>query len=70
MIVYNVTRKLCITLLCDVINAKLNDIKNAKYEGVSKSSCTNAISFFMAQDTIPNICHMLNQYVSSLSAKF
>ena len=35
LIVLNVTRKWCMTLLCDVKNAKLNDVKTAKWNDVS-----------------------------------
>ena len=41
-----------------------------KYEGVSKSSCTNVISFQWHKIPYKNICHMLNRYVSSSGAKF
>ena len=40
------------------------------YEGVSKSSCTNAITFKWYKIPYQTFFHVLYRYVSSLDAKF
>ena len=40
------------------------------YEGVSKSSCTNAITFYWYQIPYQTFFHVLNRYISSSGAKF
>ena len=40
------------------------------YEGVSKSSCTNAITFYWYKIPYQTFFHVFNRYVFSSGAKF
>ena len=46
------------------------DHYNYMYEGVSKSSCTKAITFLWYNIPYQKFFHVLNRYVSSSDAKF